>query len=849
MEVLQLRALRGPNVWTKKTALEALVQFDSKLDTEALAKQLAHSALELQVAAGCDVHFCTYKSALEANGEVTGKWQVVVEYSEEVVGRAAFDSILQAQGQVTDVINLLRDMDENLRLGPSTKSIVDAARLRNIPFVRLTEGSLVQLGWGVNQRRIQAAESSETSAIAESIAQDKDLTKTLLQAAGVPVPQGRPVSDAEDAWIAAQEIGAPVVVKPLDGNQGKGVTVNITSEAQVRTAFEKAKQIRRTVLVERYLPGFDFRILVVGGKMIAAARRDPPTVTGNGTDTVEALVAAVNLDPLRGDGHATPLTRITIDSIASDVLAEQGLSASAIPVKNQRVVLRNNANLSTGGSATDVTDDVHPEVAASAIAAAQMIGLDVCGIDIVSETLSKPLEAQGGGVVEVNAAPGLRMHLNPSYGRPRNVGEAIIASMFGEKKTPAKITLKDSARVPLIAVTGTNGKTTTVRLAAHIAQSAGHVIGMTNSDGVYVGGLLSEHRIDTGDCSGPKSARSVLAHPDVDFAVLETARGGILREGLGFDKAQVAVVTNIGIGDHLGLNFIHDVAGIAKVKQVIVDNIASKSEGGWVVLNAADPLTLAMAENCAGNVLLFASNPNCPALQSHRRRGLRVLTLDPTGQSIIAVEHNQIVATIALSEVPFTKNGALGFQVENALAACAASWCVDLSWAVIKQGLQTFINDAASAPGRFNVFDYKGATLVADYGHNPDAIQALVDAVKGLPGNKRSVVVSGAGDRRDEDISEQTRILGSHFDEVILYEDACQRGRQDGEVLALLRQGLADASRTRSIDEIHGEFKAIDLALGRLQPGDLCLVLVDQVEEAVEYLRGVSAPSISAPSV
>jgi cyanophycin synthetase len=828
MEVLQLRALRGPNIWTKKTALEALVQFNPGLDTESMAKRFAQSVLELQVAAGCDVHFCTYKPALEADGKITGKWQVVIEYSEEAVGRSALDSVLQGQNLSVDVINRLQDKDENLRLGPSTKSIVDAALLRNIPFVRLTEGSLVQLGWGAKQRRIQAAESSETSAIAESIAQDKDLTKTLLQAAGVPVPQGRPVSDADDAWVAAQEIGSPVVVKPLDGNQGKGVTVNITSEAQVRTAFEKAKEIRHTVLVERYLPGFDFRILVVGGKMIAAARRDPPTVTGNGIDTVEALVAVVNLDPLRGDGHATPLTRITIDSIASDVLAEQGLSASAIPAKNLRVVLRNNANLSTGGSATDVTDEVHPEVTASAIAAAQMIGLDICGIDIVSETLSRPLEEQGGGVVEVNAAPGLRMHLNPSYGRPRDVGEAIITSMFD---------VKDNSRIPLIAVTGTNGKTTTVRLAAHIAQTAGHVIGMTNSDGVYVGGLLAEHRIDTGDCSGPKSARSVLAHPDVDFAVLETARGGVLREGLGFDRPQVAVVTNIGIGDHLGLNFIHDVAGIAKVKQVIVDNVASKAQGGWAVLNAADPLTLDMAENCAGNVLLFASNPNCPALQTHRRRGLRLLTLDLTGQSIIAVEHNQIVATIALSEVPLTKNGALGFQVENALAACAASWCVNLSWAAIKQGLRTFINDAASAPGRFNVFDYKGATLVADYGHNPDAIQALVDAVKALPGNKRSVVVSGAGDRRDEDIREQTRILGDHFDEVILYEDACQRGRQDGEVLALLRQGLAEASRTGSIDEVHGEFKAIDLALGRLQPGDLCLVLVDQVEEAVEYLR------------
>jgi cyanophycin synthetase len=844
MEVLQLRALRGPNIWAKKTALEALVQFDPNLDTEVLAKRLALSVLELQIAAGCDVHFCTYKPTLQADGKSTGQWQVVIEYSEEAVARSAFDVVVQTQDHSrsisADEVKRLQDMDENLRLGPSTKSIVDAAILRNIPFVRLTEGSLVQLGWGVHQRRIQAAESSETSAIAESIAQDKDLTKTLLQSAGVPVPQGRPVSDADDAWRAALEIGSPVVVKPLDGNQGKGVTVNITSEAQVRTAFEKAQEIRHTVLVERYLPGFDFRILVVGGKMVAAARRDPPVVIGNGVDTVEALVATVNLDPLRGDGHATPLTRITIDSIASDVLAEQGLSASTIPAKNQRVVLRNNANLSTGGSATDVTDEVHPEVAASAMAAAQMIGLDICGIDIVSETLSKPLEEQGGGVVEVNAAPGLRMHLNPSYGRPRDVGEAIIKSMFGEKTDPENQLQKNYARVPLIAITGTNGKTTTVRLVAHIAQTAGHVIGMTNSDGVYVGGLLAEHRIDTGDCSGPKSARSVLAHPDVEFAVLETARGGVLREGLGFDKAQVAVVTNIGCGDHLGLNFIHDVAGIARVKQVIVDNVASKAEGGWAVLNAADSLTLAMADHCVGNILLFASDPNCPGLQNHRKRGQRVLTLDPTGQSIVAVEHNQIVASVALSDVPFTHNGDLGFQLENALAACAASWCVDLSWDVIKAGLKTFSNDAVSAPGRFNVFDYKGATLVADYGHNPDAIQALVDAVKALPGNKRSVVVSGAGDRRDEDIREQTRILGNHFDEVILYEDACQRGRQDGEVLNLLRQGLAAASRTRQIDEVRGEFKAIDLALGRLLPGDLCLVLVDQVEEAVEYLQRLS---------
>ncbi|MFM7801572.1 MAG: Mur ligase family protein, partial [Limnohabitans sp.] len=474
-------------------------------------------------------------------------------------------------------------------------------------------------------------------------------------------------------------------------------------------------------------------------------------------------------------------------------------------------------NLSTGGTATDVTDDVHPEVAARAVMAAQMVGLDVCGVDVVCESVLKPLEEQNGGIVEVNAAPGLRMHLQPSFGKGRDVGGAIIDSMFA---------LGQDGRIPVIAVTGTNGKTTTVRLCAHLLKCSGLRVGMTNTDGVYVNGL----QLDTGDCSGPRSARSVLMHPDVDAAVLETARGGMLREGLAFDRCQVAIVTNIGSGDHLGLNYISTVEDLAVLKRVIVQNVSPQ---GTAVLNASDPMVAAMAQNCAGKVTFFAIDPHHPVLATHRAQGKRVLFVQ--NGHIVAQEGSQHIR-IALSEVPFTQDGAIGFQIENAMASIAAAWAINLSWANICQGLSTFFSDSQAVPGRFNMFSYKGATVIADYGHNPDAIKALVQAVSNLPAKERSVVISGAGDRRDEDIREQTRVIGEAFERVILFEDACQRGRTNGEVIALLREGLQGASLTRDIADIQGEFKAIDHALEKLQSGDLCLILIDQVEAALAHI-------------
>ena len=850
MKVTRIRALRGPNLWSRRTAIEAVVycneeecsvgrnpeflrywyqrvpqadpfELSGHYGAVTMAHLLERATLGLQIQAGCPVTFSQTVQTLEP-----GTYQIVVEYSEEAAGKLALElaqNLCHAAAcnlpfDLPDAVCQLRRLDEEIRLGPSTSAIVRAASARGIPFRRLTDGSMVQLGWGSGQRRIQAAETDMTGAVAESIAQDKELTRVLLNAAGIPVAAGRPVSNAEDAWRTACEIGGAVVVKPRDGNQGKGVAVNLASRAQVEAAYAVAAEISGDVLVERYIPGQDYRMLVIGNKLVAAARRDPPQVMGDGRRSLAELVQQINSDPERGEGHANSLTKISLDEIALAHLSTQGLNLESIPGSGIRVVLRNNANLSTGGTATDVTDDVHPDLAATVEAAARMIGLDICGVDVVCESVSQPLHGQGV-VIEVNAAPGLRMHLQPSFGKGRAVGEAIVANMFKNG---------EDGRIPVVAVTGTNGKTTAVRLIASILDSQGLRVGMTSTDGVYIDG----QRIDTGDCAGPKSAKKVLLHPDVDAAVFETARGGVLREGLGFDRCDVAVVTNIGTGDHLGISYVNTVEDLTAVKRVIVQNVAPGS--GMAVLNAADPLVVSMAAHCPGSITFFARDRNNPVIARHRARRKRVIYLDRG--AIVAFEGG-IEQRIPLAEIPLTQNGSIAFQIENAMAAMGAGWALGLDWEIICAGLGGFINDTQTAPGRFNLFTHRGATLIADYGHNPDAIRALVRAIDNMPAKRRSVVISGAGDRRDEDIRQQTEILGDAFDEVVLYQDQCQRGRADGEVLHLLRQGLENAKRTREIKEINGELVAIDTAFSGLKAGELCLILIDQVEEALGYIR------------
>lgn len=849
MKVSRVRALRGPNLWGTRTAIQAVVSCDAELVPSSIhdlprrmeesfpqvsllqpglshgirtfAHALERTALTLQVAAGCPVTFSKTVETLER-----GVYQIVVEYSDEAVGRLALELsealCSNADGNwgtdLSDAVSRLREMNEDIRLGPSTNAIVTAAVARGIPFRRLTDGSMVQLGWGSRQRRILAAETDRTGAVAESVAQDKQLTRMLLGAAGIPVPSGRPVQDAEDAWAAACEMDCPVVVKPQDGNQGRGVAVNLGSREQIRLAYARAAEISGDVLVERYIPGQDYRMLVIGNKLVAAARREPPQVMGDGIQTVFQLVEQVNSDPRRGEGHSNSLTRITFDETALAHLATQGLVAESVPSAGQRVFLRNNANLSTGGTAIDVTDEVHPELAERVVAAAKMIGLDICGVDIVCQNVSRPLEGQGA-VIEINAAPGLRMHLQPSFGLGRNVGEAIIANMFSRG---------ENGRIPIVAVSGTNGKTTTVRMIANVLNAQGFRVGMTSTDGVYVEG----QRIDTGDCSGPKSAKKVLLHPDVDAAVFETARGGVLREGLGFDRCDVAVVTNIGRGDHLGLSYVNTVEDLTRVKRVIVQNVMPGT--GVAVLNAADPLVAGMAAHCPGKVTFFSRDPGNPIIARHRAQLKRVVYFD--GRAIVAAEAG-VEHKIPVAAVPATQNGVIAFQIENAMAAVGAGWALGLDWEIICAGLANFASDTQTAPGRFNLFSHRGATLIADYGHNVDAIRALIHAIDSMPAKRRSVVISGAGDRRDEDIRQQTEILGDAFDEVVLYQDQCQRGRADGEVLKLLRQGLEKAKRARDVKEIHGEFMAIDAAVNNLKAGELCLILIDQVEEAIGHIR------------
>ena len=861
MEFRKILTLRGPNYWANFPVLEAWVDLgplkDSPSDelpglNERLmawlpsmiehrcsvgerggfferlrrgtyqAHILEHVTLELQALAGSPVGFGRARETSEE-----GVYKVAVEFEEEDFARACLlagrelclAAVHDRPFDVETEVRRLRAIFHEVKLGPSTGAIVAAALVRGIPYRRLNKDSLILLGQGVRQRRINTAETDRTGAIAESIAQDKELTRDLLRQVGVPVPEGRSVADADDAWTAAREIGGPVVVKPRFGNHGRGVTTNLSTREQVAVAYANAQQEASSIVVERFAPGADHRLLVIGGKLVAAARREPAQVIGDGKRTISELVAEVNLDPRRGDGHATVLTRIVLEPIAQATLAEQGFGLNSVPPFGHVVIVRRNANLSTGGTAIDVTDLVHPEVAARAVEAAQVIGLDVAGVDVVARDVSRPLEDQGGVIVEVNAGPGLRMHLEPSVGKPRPVGEAILDTLF----EPG-----DNGRIPVVAVTGVNGKTTTTRLVAHMLKLAGHIVGMTCTEGIHIDG----RRIEDGDCSGPRSAKAVLLNPRVTAAALETARGGILREGLGFDLCDVGIVTNIGEGDHLGLNDIETVEKLARVKRSVIDVVAPWGTG---VLKADDPLTAEMAGKCPGSVTFFCRDPEHPVVTAHRAGGGKAVILREG--LVVLAEGERETPLIFAAKVPLTYHGRVGFQVENVLAAVAAGWGLGLAHSLMCEALTTFVSDPRSTPARFNVLHHQGATVIVDYGHNPSAFLAVGEAITHFPHERRAIVLSAAGDRRDEDIIRQGVIVGDLFDEVILFEDACNRGRADGVITALLRQGLASGSRVSSIKDLHGEEKAVFLALNHLRPGDLLIVQADQVETTVAFVQ------------
>lgn len=861
MRIRGVRTLRGPNIWANFTVLEVLVDLEELKDSPSntipgfnqrlkewlpsliehrcglgvrggffqrlddgtyLGHVLEHITLELQTLAGTDVG---YGKARETSEE--GVYKVAIEYEDETLARACLDAawelcLAAIHGTPFDVpatIHRLRDCAGRVCLGPSTRSIVDAALRRDIPVRRLNEGSLVQLGHGAHQRRIMAAETDATGAIAQEIAQDKQLTKMMLRASGVPVPVGCTAASAEEAWGEACAIGLPVTIKPIDGNQGKAVSVNLCTREQVETAFDAAVRLSPTVLVEEHVKGNDYRLLVVGNRLIAAARRLSAQVHGDGIHTVAELVAEENTDPRRGDDHALPLSWIPLDDISRAVLAEQGLTPDSVPPAGAVVLIRRNANLSTGGTAVDVTDTVHPVNASLAVLAARSVGLDIAGVDIVTEDISIPLEEQGGKVIEVNAAPGLRMHTTPSEGRGRPVGEAIIEMLFPNGS---------DGRIPIVAVTGVNGKTTTTRFITHILRSTGFNTGMVCSDGIYIDG----RRIEKGDCSGPQSARTVLLNPSVDAAVFEAARGGIIREGLGFDLCDVGVVTNIEGGDHLDLHDINTIEKLAAVKRTVVESVA---RNGTAVLNAQDPLVAEMAAHCRGAVLFFSGTDAGPAVKEHCRQGGRALFV--RDRTIIFAEGEMERQFALLDQIPLTHRGTIRFQVENALAGIGAALSLGLPFEKIRSAAESFFADFLSLPGRFNVARRNGSTIIVDYGHNPSSLEAIIEALQNYDCKRRIAIYSTAGDRRDCDIVLQGKLLGEAFDSVILYEDHYTRGREKGEIIRLFRQGLEGTARVREVREIYGSLKAIDAAMSGLASGTLLLIQADEVDETVEYMR------------
>jgi cyanophycin synthetase len=752
-------------------------------------------------------------------------YRVLFAYDEEALARAclqaAFDfcQIILAGGtyDLSGRLRQLRHLAQEVRLGPSTGSIVAAALRRDIPARRLNAGSLVQLGWGCRQKRIWTAETDDTPAIAETIAQDKQLTRRLLEAVGVPVPYGRPVRDADDAWATAEEIGMPVVIKPQFGNQGRGVATNLSTREQVLRAYEASYAVSPHLVVEKHHDGADYRLLVVGGRLAAAALREPAHVVGDGHATITQLIDRVNEDPRRSDGHATALSWIKLDAIGLAVLSEQGFAPDSVPPAGCRVLIRRNANLSTGGTATDVTDLVHPAVAAHAVDAARAVGLDIAGVDVVAKDVRRPLDGQGV-IVEVNAGPGLRMHLEPSAGTPRDVGAAVIDSLF-----PAGAT----GRIPVVAITGTNGKTTTTRILAHLLRAAGRYVGMTCTDGIYLDG----RRTETRDCSGPQSARQVLLNPRVEVAVLETARGGILREGLGFDRCDVAIVTNIGKGDHLGLRGIETLEELSRVKEVVVRAVAPD---GHAILNAADPLVVGTASAVRGRILFFSRDAHNPIVRQHLARGGRAVLAHDNRIVLAEGSHEEPLA--GLEEVPFTHGGRVPFQVENALAATAAGWCLGLSREVLAAGLRSFRGGGDEVPGRFNVLPAGEALVIVDYAHNPSAVAALIEGLRAFPQAHRTLIFSGCN-RRDVDLVEMGEQAGQAFDRVILYADRGHSGRTDGELNRVLRQGLARAGRVAEVVEMASEREALESALRALRAGELLVAGVETIEESLDFVQ------------
>ncbi|MDQ8052735.1 MAG: cyanophycin synthetase [Pedobacter sp.] len=859
MKILGIQVLRGPNIWSInrkkliqmrldleeleqrptnlipgfKEGLEKLIPslyshrcskgepggFLSRVEEGTwMGHVIEHIALETQTLAGMDTGFGRTRQT-----KTDGIYNVVFSYLEEKVGVFAAESAVRIaealiEGKAYDLdadIQQMKELRESERLGPSTGSIVDEAISRNIPWIRLNKSSLVQLGYGKNQVRFRATMTERTSSIAVDIAGDKDETKRLLGDAAIPVAKGVTVTTIDDVYSALKSVGFPLVFKPLDGNHGKGATINVKTESEAIAAFHYAKQYSRRIIVERFISGHDFRVLVIDHKMVAAALRVPAHIRGDGKNTIQYLIDQENADPRRGYGHENVLTEITVDRDTEDLLDKKGYTLETVPAKGEIVYLKSTANLSTGGTSIDVTDQVHPQNVFNCERISRIVGLDICGIDIMAENLTEPLTENGGVILEVNAAPGFRMHLAPSEGLPRNVAAPVIDMLY----PPGK-----SARIPIIAVTGTNGKTTTTRLIAHIVKNNGSRVGFTTSDGIYVQNTL----LMKGDTTGPFSAEFILKDPTVEVAVLETARGGILRSGLGFNSCDIGVVTNIQ-EDHLGLADIHNLDDLTRVKSVVIGAV---KRNGWAVLNADNKHCLKIAESADCNVAYFSMDEKNPVIKEHCKKG-GIAAIYENGYVTIK-KGDWKIRVEKVTHIPLTFNGSVEFMIQNVLAATLTTFLWGYKTEDIRTSLETFIPSAAHTPGRMNTFKFKEFTVLVDFAHNPDGFNGIRAYLATIPATMHVGIISGTGDRRNEDIIETARIAAHMFDKVYICQEKYLRGRSQQELIDLLLIGLREVKPDLPIVINNDGEDCLREVMANAIPGSYVTILSDTIHNAIE---------------
>lgn len=780
-----------------------------------------HIALEIQSLAGMEVGFGRTRSYGEE-----GVYHVVFDYLEEKVGiYAAKASVRIAEalieGKDYDLasdIQEMRELRESERLGPSTASIIDEAVARGIPWIRLNKYSLCQLGYGFNQARIQATVTSKTSSIGVDIAGDKEDTKFLLNQAEIPVPRGEIIRSEAGLKEAVEDLRYPLAIKPINGNHGRGVTTNITSWEQALAAFQLAKNISNSVIVEQFITGEDFRLLVINHKLVAAAKRLPAQIIGDGLSTIQSLIDQTNADPRRGYGHEKVLTYITIDDISRKLLDLKNYTLDTVLQKGEVMVMKDTANLSTGGTSVDVTDIVHPSIIFMAERISRIVGLDICGIDFLTSDISKPVSETGGAVIEVNAGPGFRMHLAPAEGLPRNVAAPVIDMLY----PPGK-----DSRIPIVAVTGTNGKTTTTRLIAHMVKMMGFTVGFTTTDGIYI----QNHLMMKGDCSGPGSAEFVLKDPTVNFAVFETARGGILRAGLGFKNCNVAIVTNVA-PDHLGLKGIHTLEQLAKVKSVVVESVLPD---GYAILNADDDLVYAMRDLHKGKVALFSMDETNPRIKKHMKNN-GICALYENGFITICKGEWKLRIVKAVN-VPLTYGGRASFMIQNILPAVLTGYFYGFELDDIRTALETFIPSPAQTPGRLNLFEFRHFTVMLDYAHNPAGLNALKNFIDKIDAHPKVGIIAGIGDRRPEDNEGIGRVAAEMFDEIIIRQDKNLRGRSDTEIIDMLTAGIRQVKPDIPLSIIKKERDAIAHSIENAKEGSLIVICSDVVPDALEQVQ------------